>query len=103
MSIFTYKEVGTYVIYKNSPYIVAKLWAVGSKYTLVSPTKPKVLVNISNTTPINCKPAVYVLHNFGEYLVTNTKLIISLKTQRIMKWDDTNGDRIAILNLATTK
>ena len=88
-------KIGTFVEYKAKQYIACTI--VGNKVKLFSPTHGKVFVLLSNCTYIHKRPATIVE---GRYMVTPLGLIISLTTNREMKWGDTSPERQVILRKA---
>ena len=65
---------------------------------IVLPTANTLQVGIKSVEVLNHKPAKIVYYRDSNYLVTVKGLIISLITNKIMKWSETNGNRITILN-----
>ena len=89
-------QVGSYVSYKDKTYIIAEL--KGNLIMIVSPTANTLQVGIKSVEVLNHEPAKIVSYRDANYLVTAKGLIISLTTNKIMKWNETDGNRIAILN-----
>lgn len=89
-------QIGSYVSYKNKTYIVSAINS--TKLMIVSPTANTLQVGIKSVEILNHKPAKIVSYRGVNYLVTAKELIISLTTNKIMKWNETDGNRIAILN-----
>jgi hypothetical protein len=87
--------VGSYVSYKDLPFIVTE--ERGSLLLLLSPTEGKVQVSRAKTLPTKYKPALLAAFKGATYLVTATGLIISLTTSKVMQWSDTNPIRLGIL------
>lgn len=98
-------EVGRYVKYTkdNDVYIVTKLNANGT-IQIYNPNKQgtaaKKSVSPSNLTSLTDK-ATIVEYQGASYIVTPKETIISLTTNKVMKWGRDNGNRKAILALAT--
>lgn len=90
-------EVGQYVIYKGKYYLI--VCCKSGMLLLLSPEK-KVQVHQDNVIPTP-ELATLVIYRDAKYLVTPKRTIISLTTHRIMKWGEENGDRKAILQLAS--
>jgi hypothetical protein len=88
-------QLGSYVSYKDKTYIVAEL--KGNLIMIVSPTTT-LQVGVKSVEVLNHEPAKIVSYRDSNYLVTVKGLIISLTTNKIMKWNETDGNRIAILN-----
>lgn len=95
-------EIGRYVKYKEGTYIVVKLNTNGT-IQIYNPTlegsSAKISVSEKNLSPLDNKAAI-VQYRDGEYIVTPKNTIISLTTNKIIKWGDDNGDRKAVLTLA---
>jgi hypothetical protein len=95
-------EVGRYVRYKDSEYIITKI-IKENLVQIYSPLKEgpnsKLTVSPSNLTFVDIK-AQMVEYKDKQYLVTPRNSIISLTTNKIMQWGEENGDRRAILELA---
>ena len=89
-------QLGSYVSYKNKTYIVSAI--NGTKLMIVSPTANTLQVGIKSVEVLNHEPAKIVSYRDANYLITSKGLIISLTTNKIMKWNETDGNRIAILN-----
>ena len=87
--------VGSYVSYKEQPFIVAE--ERRSLLLLLSPTEGKVQVSRAKALPIKCKPAKLAEFKGATYLVTANGLIISCTTSRVMQWSDTDPMRLGIL------
>lgn len=86
---------GTYVVYKMKHYIVVEV--MGKMVKLLSPEHGKKCVLKYKVTPTGHIPAVIVKYGNTSYIVTAHFLIISLTTNKVMKWNDNHGMRIAIL------
>ena len=89
-------QLGSYVSYKNKTYIIAEI--KGNLIIIVSPTANTLQVGAKSIKVLNHEPAKIVSYRDTDYLVTTKGLIISLTTNKIMKWNETDGNRIAILN-----
>ena len=98
-------EIGRYVKYNNETYIVTQVNDNGT-VQIYNPklegAAAKISVSSKNLTPLESK-AVVVEHKDAKYLVTPKDSIISLTTNKIMKWTEENGDRKAILQKAGRK
>lgn len=105
ISVDSVKEIGRYVKYKDGTYIVTKINDNGTiqiyNPTLEGPSA-KLSVSEKNLSPIDNK-AVIVEYKGAEYIVTPKKTIISLATNKIMKWGETDGNRKDILQLVEKK
>ena len=88
-------QIGNYVQYKSELFIICEI--IGDKAKILSPTIGKRFVNMVNLTMTNKRPAKQVNHRGTKYLVTAKELIISLATNKIMKWSNTNGYRLQII------
>jgi alkylated DNA repair dioxygenase AlkB len=95
-------ETGRYVKYKEGTYIVTKMNDNGT-YQIYNPTlegaSAKISVSAKNLSLLKDKANI-VQYKEGEYIVTPKDTIISLTTNKIMKWGEENGDRKSILYLA---
>lgn len=94
--------VGAYFKYKGTNMVAVE--SIGHsgvlKYKLLDPTdNTKVVVKASNVDleMLDITPMVHVNRCGAHYLRSVKGLLISLKTGRVMKWSDTNGNRKAIL------
>lgn len=94
-------EVGNYVLYKGNHYLIVDVR--DSKRLILNNEGNKLQVNVSSLTATTLPPAVKLSYRGSEYLVTVKGLIISLATDKVMKWDENHGCRVAILQLAKTK
>lgn len=90
-------SVGMYVRYMNEPFLVTEI--KNNMVRIVNPDS-KNYVGADKLTPMNLPSAKLVKHGGLPYLVTHKDLIISLRTHRVMKWCDNNGNRTRILELA---
>jgi hypothetical protein len=101
-SVGSAREIGRHVNYKGRTYIVTKINDNGT-IQIYSPViegeNGKLSVSESNLEVTSTK-SKRVTHKGADYLVTPKDAIISLTSNRVMKWDDNNGDRIAILDKA---
>ena len=89
-------QVGSYVTYKGRVFIVTELR--GSLVLIISEDNKLQVSQKSLTLITSFRPAKIVSYRDANYLVTTKGLIISLTTNKIMKWNETDGNRIAILN-----
>jgi hypothetical protein len=87
--------VGSYVSYKDLPFIVTE--ERGSLLLLLSPTEGKVQVSVAKAIPTKHRRASLVGFKGSSYLVTAAGLIISLTTSKVMKWSDDDPMRLGIL------
>lgn len=69
------------------------------RYIVMFSDNKKMNYKPESVKPINAKCKV-VLYRNAEYLVTPKLNIISRTTGRIMKWSETDGNRVAILAAA---
>ena len=90
--------IGSYVVYKSNTYLVVR--ESEGMILLLSPEKGKVQVLASSVTKTNLRPAKQVRYRQTHYLVTGKGLIVSLTTCKVMRWLNTDGNRLAILALA---
>jgi hypothetical protein len=102
-------EPGRYVTYTNpkgekSTYIVTEMKGT-DKVQIYNPLKQgqsaKITVSRNNVTTLSTKSKIVNYRN-ADYIVTPKNTIISLVTNRKMNWSETDGNRKAILELATT-
>ena len=93
--------LGSIVIYKNDYYVALAYDGKKVKITAPHRSQHKLSVLRSNVTvAANKTPMVKVTYRYRDYLVSKRGTIISLTTNRVMQWEDGNGDRKAILELA---
>lgn len=90
-------KVGQYVLYKNKYYLVVK--RRGDLLQLLCP-EHKLQVHERNCTATR-KAARLVTYRDNHYLVTGKQNIISLTSCKIMKWSETDGNRLEILRRAS--
>lgn len=95
-------QIGSYVKFGGSAYVVTKLLA-NSTVQVLNPlgegTQSKKAVSPANCEELSIPPMTQVEYRDASYLVSAKGLIISLTTARVMKWDESNGNRVAILAL----
>lgn len=95
-------QIGSYVKFQGVIFVVTKINANGT-IQIVNPNAEgvdsKKSVAERNLELLPYAPMQIVEHQ-GQYLVSVKSLIISLKTAKVMKWDDNNGKRKYILGLA---
>jgi hypothetical protein len=95
-------EVGQYVEYQGTTYIVTKFNKNGT-IQLLNPLddseKGKVSVAAKNIKPTKFKGTIVEYRNI-KYIVTSKGQIISLSSNRAMKWPENHGTRRHILSLA---
>jgi len=93
---------GQYVKFNGETYIVTKENDNGT-VQIYNPNlqgvDAKKSVSKSNLTTLKGEAKV-ISYKDSDYLVTPNKTIISTVSNKAMKWDDNNGDRKAILELA---
>ena len=104
-SVAKINSIGDFVEYKENMYIILKKNENGT-LQLYSPLLQGVESKIS-VSPKSVKrsieaPAKKVTYKNKNYLVTDQGTIISLVSNTIMKWGPENGDRKAILALASS-
>jgi hypothetical protein len=99
------KETGKYVTYKGETYIVTKMNDNGT-VQIYNPLKEgpsaKLSVSPSNLKALQPKASI-VSYQGDEYIVTTKNTIISLKTNKMMKWAENDGKRKAILQVANAE
>ena len=97
-------EPGQFVKFNNETFIVTKINSNGTVQvynpTLEGPASKKS-VSASNLTAIPGSKAVLVDYKSSQYLVTPKNTIISMTTNKAMQWQENNGDRVAVLELAS--
>ena len=95
--------IGSYVRYKEQTYVVTKL-NDNKTIQILSPysgTSSKKSVLESNLELLPYEPMARVEFSQGEeYLVSVKGTIISLTSCKVMKWDENNGKRKQIIQLA---
>lgn len=89
-------SLGSYVKFNNKPYIAIANDGKGKVKVLDVFSNSKKVVNRSNIEVMQYA-CTRVEHNNSSYLVTNKGYIISLTSNRVMKWDNNNGNRKAII------
>ena len=94
--------IGEYVKYKENIYIICR--EAGDMILILNPLdeSPMGKLNVKNTS-VEVLPfdrAKVIAYRGREYLVTLKGAVISLIICRLMRWDEGNGDRKAILSLA---
>ena len=98
-------ETGRYVKYKGETYIVTKRNNNGT-IQIYNPTlegtSAKKSVAERNLETLNSS-AVIIPYKNSSYIVTPKDTIISLTSNKIMKWAEDNGDRRNILSIANNK
>ena len=99
ISVKLNNPIGTYVEYKGKVQLVVSINESAIKYKIMNPdlSNVKLEVNISSVKPTDLAKAIGVVHNNDLYIVTSKKLIISMATLRVMKWDENHGIRKSIL------
>ena len=85
----TYKIIGSHIYNKDGKEVFKE----------DSADRMKIFANLA----VKEGRAVTVEHNDTTYVVNDKDQIVSGKTGKLMKWDDNNGDRRAILQLAEQK
>lgn len=98
-------SIGNYLIYITSNYIVIEEneTTVKIRNPLDTTSAGCVVVCKSNTITTGYVKARLVSYENKKYLVTSKGIIISLTSEKVMKWDEKNGNRIAILKLIDNK
>lgn len=99
--IQTQLKLGSIVIYKNKFYVA--LAYDGKMVKIMAPNRSqhKLSVLRKNVSVVaNATPMFKVAYRGSDYLVSKRGTIISLTTNKVMRWADGNGDRKAILELA---
>lgn len=96
-------DIGMYVQTKSAPLKIGLVVESNeTKTKVLFGNQTKLEFNTTNLTALEVK-AVLINYRGINYLVTPMKAIISLKSKRIMAWDDSNGDRKGILKLYNEK
>lgn len=90
--------IGTYVTYKNSPWLVVR--ETDGLVLLLRPGNTKRQVSRRSVQATNLRPATQVEWQEAQYLVTGKGMIVSCKTGRAMQWEKNHGGRRAILDMA---
>lgn len=96
-------QVGSYVKFHGVPYVVTKINANGTIQILnpnAEGVDSKKSVAERNLELLTIPRMQIVEHQQGQYLVSAKGLIISMRTGKVMKWDNNNGNRKYILGLA---
>ena len=92
-------EPGRYVNYNNEIFIVTKI-NINDTIQIYNPTlegtAAKKSVAMRNLKLLNSKAEI-VKHKESSYIVTPKETIISLTSNKVMKWGEENGDRKEIL------
>ena len=95
-------QIGSYVKFQNVVYVVTKV-NPNRTIQIINPqaegVDSKKSVAERNLEVLPFAPMQIIEHQ-GQYLVSLKGLIISLRTAKVMKWDDNNGNRKHILGLA---
>lgn len=92
--------IGDYVTYKGTNQVIVDCNDCCTQFKILDPTtNVKLVVSTSNENlHATMHPFMVTVNHEGKnYLVSKRGLIISLTTGRVMKWDDNNGNRKAIL------
>ena len=90
--------IGDYVKYKGEYFVIVDFNEDMSLFKLLNVTnnaKVQVAARNVHATPFN--PMDAVTHQGATYLRSKKGCIISLKTNRVMKWDANNGNHKAIM------
>lgn len=89
-------KVGSYVRYKGVVSIVTSI--KDGKAKIMNPLKSQVKLNVLLTNLEDTgKCAAVVTYNKRDYLVTKYHIIISLTSEKIMKWGNESGERKMIM------
>lgn len=96
--IYTAAPIGSYVMYKNTPYIVVDFNDDMTMVKILNALEGNAKLNVksSNTYMINCTDATCVELQGVKYLVTARGCIISLQTNRVV-WVKDCAHRAALL------
>ena len=104
MAAFNALVLGAIVTFKGDYYVALGLSDKGPKGSvkIIAPHygQAKLSVNRENVTVVDATPLSKVTHKGSDYLVSRKGTIISLTTNKVMRWADGNGNRTAILALA---
>lgn len=94
-------KLGSYVMYNTKYYLAVKYNPENKLVSILDiDTQAKLQVTKDKITILPMQ-AICVERTYGEqYLVTLKGLIISRKTNRVMRWDNNHGLRKQILRLA---
>ena len=90
--------IGTYVTYKNQPWLVVR--ETGGMVLILRPGNEKLQVARRNVQTTSLRPVIQVEYELALYLVTRKGMIVSRTTGRVMKWTDDQHERRDILALA---
>lgn len=98
-------QIGSYVMFRTTIFVVTKFCANGT-VQILDPLNEgvdaKKSVAEANLELLAYAPMKSVSYKGTDYLVSVRGLIISLRSNKPMKWDDNNGNRRAILGLAAS-
>ena len=93
--------IGDYVTYKGVNMVIVDFNDDCSMFKLLDPsTNKKVVVSTRNIHATPYAPMSAVNHRGSNYLVSAKGMIISLTTNRVMKWSSDNGNVVAIVAAA---
>jgi hypothetical protein len=95
-------EIGSFVKYKGGTYIVTQFNENGTVQIynpLLEGASAKIPVSKGNVEILSSKAKI-VNYKDTNYIVTPKGTIISLTSNKAMEWDENNGNRKAILDLA---
>lgn len=94
-------QAGSYVRYKGVVSIVTSTCNTTAK--IMNPRKSgvKLQVKLENLADTG-KAAPIVEYKGKYYIVTKFGCIISLTTEKVMKWADNNGDRLGVLQASAS-
>ena len=98
-------QIGSYVMFREVTFVVTK-FNTNATVQILNPldegVDAKKSVAEANLVALSCKPMQIVTYKGTNYLVSVRGLIISLRSNKVMRWDDSNGNRRAILGLAAS-
>lgn len=97
-------KIGQYAKFKDEYYLVVDFDSENNLIKLLNPKNNKKLNCKSENVRLTKHICVQVNYEGTDYLISlaaavNDKVIVSLKTNRVMKWTPSNGHRKAILDL----
>ena len=98
-------QIGSYVDFQGVTYVVVKHNA-NETIQILNPLSEgvdsKKSVNRLNLEVLPYAPMKVISYKGTDYLVSIRGLIISLRSNKVMRWDSDHGNRKAILGLAAS-
>jgi hypothetical protein len=95
-------EIGSFVKYQGGTYIVTQFnkdKTIQIYNPLLEGASAKISVSRTNLETLSSKAKI-VNYKDTDYIVTSKGTIISLTTNKAMRWLENDGNRVAVLNLA---